>query len=94
MSKSIMQDTKACYITDRTDNLHRHHIYYGNGRRKLSEQYGCWVYLTGQLHNQSPYALHCGNHQLDVTLKQECQQKFELAHTREDFVRIFGRSYL
>lgn len=46
MSKSIMQDEKACYITGRTDHLHKHHIF-GGGRRKISEKWGLWIWLTG-----------------------------------------------
>lgn len=42
MSKSIMQDEKVCYITGRTDHLHKHHIF-GGGRRKISEKWGLWI---------------------------------------------------
>lgn len=93
MAKTIMQDAKECYITQRTDNLHKHHIYEGSGRRKLSEKYGCWVWLTGEWHNMSDHGVHF-NKPLDLKLKRECQQKFEEAHSRKEFMQIFGRSYL
>ena len=93
MAESIMQAAKECYLTKRTDNLHKHHIYEGSGRRKLSEKYGCWVWLTGERHNQSNYSVHF-NKPLDLRLKRECHQKFEETHNREDFIKIFGRSYL
>lgn len=94
MAKSIMQDEKCCYITGSTYNLHRHHIYAG-GRRKISEDNGFWVYLTGRLHNQSNEGVHGKNgHLLDMKLKQDCQRKYEETHSREEFIRLIGKNYL
>ena len=95
MSKSILQDQKECYITGSTNNLHRHHIYFGTGHRKISEKHGFWVYLIGALHNQSDNGVHGKNgHELDMKLKQDCQRKFEETHSREEFMKIIGKSYL
>lgn len=91
--KSIIQASKECYVSGSTDNLHKHHIYGGNGRRRLSEKYGCWVWLRADWHNASSYGVHF-NKQLDTRLKMECQEKFEETHTREQFMSLFGRSYL
>lgn len=94
MAASIMQTEKVCYITGSIYNLHRHHIYAG-GRRKISEEHGFWVYLTGALHNQSNEGVHGKNgHALDMKLKQDCQRKFEETHSREEFLSIIGKSYL
>jgi len=91
---SILQSAKECYETQRTDNLHKHHIFEGNPNRKLSEKYGLWVWLTGDYHNQSNQGVHNGNHTLDVKLKQDAQRAFEWTHTRTEFMDIFGRNYL
>jgi hypothetical protein len=32
--------------------------------------------------------------ELDIRLKQECQKEFEKNESREQFRRIFGKSYL
>lgn len=32
--------------------------------------------------------------ELDIRLKQECQKEFEKYGSREEFRRIFGKSYL
>lgn len=32
--------------------------------------------------------------ELDIELKQKCQKEFEKNGTREEFRRIFGKSYL
>lgn len=94
MAKSILQDEKFCYITGTTYNLHKHHIYAG-GRRKISEENGFWVYLTGRLHNQSNEGVHGKNgHKLDTKLKQICQRKYEETHSREDFIKLIGKNYL
>lgn len=34
MSKSIIQDTKECYITGAVSGLHKHHIFERNSRQK------------------------------------------------------------
>lgn len=90
---SILQSEKKCYITGSTLDLHKHHIFFGRGRRALSEEYGCWVWLRADWHNSSGYGVHF-NHDLDIYLKQKCQKKFEEGHSRKEFVQIFGKNYL
>lgn len=92
MSKSIMQNNRVCYLTGRTDNLHRHHIY-GGSRRASSEEWGCWVYLTGEKHNLSRDSVH-GNPALSLQLKEECQRRFEELHGHDAFMAVFGKNYL
>lgn len=57
MAKSILQDTKECFVCRTTQDLQ----------------------------------LDKG---LDLKLKEMAQAKFEETHTREEFIRIFGRNYL
>jgi hypothetical protein len=84
---------KKCYITGATEGLHKHHIF-GSANRKLSEQYGLYVYLIPEYHNMSDKGVHF-NREFDLQLKREGQMKFEqLYGSREDFIRIFGRNYL
>jgi hypothetical protein len=93
MSKSIMQDNKQSYLSGRTDNLHKHHIFEGNPNRKNSEEYGCWIWLTADEHNMSDQGVHF-NKQLDLRLKCECQRKFEAIYGHKKFKDVFGRYYL
>lgn len=94
MAKSIMQTERVCYITGTTQDIDLHHIYFGNPRRRISDENGFTVYLRHDIH----MALH--DHRrpfqaLDHTLKMACQRKFEeMGHTREEFMRLIGRSYL
>lgn len=90
---SIMQSTRECYITGTTDGLHKHHIYFGNPLRKISEAHGFWCYLRYDWHNGSNYGVHADRN-LDLRLKMECQAKYEENHTREEFRSIIGKSYL
>lgn len=93
MSKSIMQDEAKCLICGTPYGLHRHHVFYGTANRKQSEKYGCWVYLCSRHHNGSMSSVHA-NPNMDTKLKKDTQRKFEETHTREEFMAIFGRSWL
>lgn len=91
---SILQDRKECYFTGATNNLERHHIFYGSGMRDVSEENGFWVWLTADSHRGT-----CGVHGRDgdrasKILKMECQQKFEETHSRTEFMKLIGRNYL
>lgn len=87
-----MQD-KECYVCQTNYNMHEHHVFYGSGKRKLSEKYKMKVYLCGKHHNQSNEGVHF-NKKLDFELKQAYQKKFELQHSHELFMKEFGKDYL
>jgi len=65
----------------------------------MSEQFGLWVYLCPRHHNQagSTVAVHSGmpdGKEIDHKLRVLGQRKFEETHTREEWHRYFGKSYL
>lgn len=92
---SILQSTRECYVTGDTNGLHKHHIFFGNPLRQISEINGFWVWLRHDWHNGAEYGVHGKDgHVLDLKLKQDCQRKFEETHTREEFRSIIGKSYL
>ena len=90
---SILQDKRECYITGDTEGLHRHHCYFGNPLRHISDMNGFWVWLRWDWHNGAEYGVHF-NRDLDLRLKRECQEKYEEQHSREEFRSIIGKSYL
>ena len=92
MSKSILQDEKACYVTGLKEGLHKHHIY-GAANRKNSEKYGFWVWLSPEWHNMSDHGVHF-NRKFDLKLKQDCQRKFEALYGHDKFMEVFHRNYL
>ena len=93
VAPSIMQDKKECFITGATQNLHRHEVFFGTDKRQKSLEWGCWVYLRGDLHNQSKRGVHF-NAALDKQLKQLCQRHFEKLYGADKFREVFGKSYL
>ena len=74
------------------DVLHEHHIF-GGPNRIHSEEEGLKVYLCPEHHLTGPAAVHRCQETQNV-LHQIGQQEFEKTHTREEFRKIFGRSYL
>lgn len=92
--KSRIQKSKECWVCGAIRELHDHHIIYDKGNRPLSEKYGLKVFLCGYHHNLSDEGVHF-NKELDRQLKELAQRTFEEKHgSREDFRRIFGKSYL
>ena len=91
--KSLISNNRECLICGTTFNLHKHHIFYGTGKRGLSEKYGCWCYLCAIHHNLSNAGVHF-NKEFDNELKQMTQKKFQEHFKDLDFLKIFGRNYL
>ena len=93
MSKSIISNERECIVCKTTQNLHKHHIFFGNGNRKLSEKYGCWCYLCARHHNMSNDGVHF-NKQLNLKLRTYAQKRFEETYPELDFLKIFGINYI
>lgn len=89
---NLLQDKKQCYITGQVINLHRHHVFQGS-RRKASEKWGCWIWLTAEMHNMSNKGVHF-NRELDMRIKQDMQRAFEVKHGHDKFMEVFGKNYL
>lgn len=90
---SIIQKNKECYVCKTTYNLHLHHIFYGPNR-KISDKNGFVVYLC-QYHHEGTFGVHGKNgNELNLLLKRTCQRKYEMDHTRDEFIKLIGRNYL
>lgn len=84
---------KECWVCKTTYGLERHHIFFGSNRIN-SERFDLCVYLCHE-HHRGTYGVHGMNgHELDLDLKRYGQQYFEINHSREEFMRIFGKNYL
>ena len=90
--KSIIQTEKECFFCGRTTCLHDHHVFFGNKHKNHSEKYGLKVWLCVEHHtgNESPHR----SKEMNLFLKRIAQAKFEETHSREVFMRIFGKNYL
>lgn len=91
--KSIIQENKECYFCKDTSMLECHHVFSGTSNRKNSEKYGLKVWLCNRHHNGAKQSVH-HNKDMWLWLKQKAQQIFEESHSREEFIRIFGRNYI
>ena len=98
--KSILKTKKGvCYLCARLKGDYRHqyteehHILYGSGRRELSESEGLKVYLCPDHHRNGQQAVH-NNPEIREMLCRTAQQEYEKTHTREEWMRIFGKNYL
>lgn len=90
-------DERRCWLCWRQP-VHRHHIYPGNGRRDVSEDEGCWVYLCPEHHNMSESGVHF-DRSLDAFFRADCQRRWEAREGVDDpdhsgFIHLFGCSYL
>lgn len=83
---------KKCFRCGRECGLERHHVFFGVANRKKSEKYKLVVYLCVGCHRGNT-GVHF-NREFDLQLKRLAQSKFEETHTREEFLREFGRNYL
>ena len=90
--RSKLQTEKICYITGRSDNLELHHCLNGNAYRKKCDADGLTVWLTASVH----WYIHntIEGKELRIWLKQEAQRKYEEEHTREEFIKRYGKNYL
>lgn len=94
MAKSIISNVRRCYECGSTQNLHKHHIFFGPNRN-ISDREGCWIYLCGYHHNLSDAGIH-KDHEFDVRIKKLCQEKWMEIHgaTVDDFRKVFGKNYV
>ena len=91
--KSILQESKQCWVCGKTFDLAEHHVFEGTARRKQSEKYGMKIWLCHYHHNMSNEGIHF-NKELDLAVKRNAQKVFERDHSREEFREIFLKSYL
>lgn len=103
MKSIIIQPPGHCALCDmhqlflEHSYLEEHHIFGGTANRKQSEKYGLKVNLCLGHHRGNSQgnreAVHT-NQENNLKLKILGQQSFEKTHTREEFIRVFGKSYL
>ncbi len=90
----LQGQTKECFFTrePRDENLCIHHVYRGAFRDKSTE-YGCWIWLRPDWHNQTNYSVH-NDKKLEMKLQAMCQMAFEDKYNHELFMKEFRRDYI
>ena len=87
----LVDDLDYCIVCGKP-HPHKHEVFFGS-KRTLSIKYGmvlplCYLHHEG---NESPHM----NREIDLQYKKKAQAIWESTYgTREDFIRIFGKSYL
>lgn len=81
-----------CYICKSTYSLETHHIMNGP-YKKASERNGLLIKACTNCHTLSPNAIH-NDMSVARKIKQVGQEQYELTHTREEFIKEFGKNYL
>lgn len=93
--KTVNEYGSPCsFLSGKCGWLEVHHVY-GGTMRSLSEKYGLCVYLTHEEHNEAPDGVHYNMANADALRAKV--QKIAMEHygwTVEDWLKIFGRSWL
>lgn len=98
MTKSIIQeDSSKCFLCGRNgsgDPLEKHHVFPGNPNRKHSEEDGLFVFICGdRCHRNGKLSAHKSAVTAEL-LKVEAQKAYEDRHSRAEFMKRYGKSYL
>ena len=92
--KSIVQDLsqERCFLCGSRWHLELHHIMHGTANRRLATLYGltCWLCRN---HHTGAHGVH-NNAALNRRLQATAQMAFEKTHTRQEWMKIFGKNYL
>lgn len=92
--KSVLQKNKECYYCGTTQCLEEHHVFFGHKCRSVSEEYGMKIWLCNHHHTGGGESVH-KNRKVDLAYKAIAQKQFEeTMGSRDDFIRLFGKSYL
>lgn len=79
---------KKCVLCGRRTNLELHHLLRGS-QRKMADKYKLVVWLCHDCHMQ----VH-DEPELMKECRREGQRRFEKEHSREEFIKVFGKNYL
>ena len=94
-NKSIINNEKRCFVCGTINNLHLHHIIFGNNRKNADKD-GLVVYLCYN-HHEGTYGVHGKyGHSLDMQLKTLAERKWLEYYNKDidDFIKRYGRNYL
>lgn len=90
MESKFTSDLSHCYVCGRPyPNLH--HMMNGANKKK-AEQYGLIIPLCIN-HHTGAEGVHTKPEKM-LACRQMAQRKFEEEHTRDEWVKIFSKSYL
>lgn len=87
---------EGCFLCG-NQYVEQHHIFFGTGRRQVSDREGCTVFLCHDHHQHPRFGVHFDK-ELDLFFKRDCQRRWEKRERKRDghesFISVFGRNYL
>lgn len=86
-------DMDHCFVCGKSP-VQIHHCIYGTSGRKLSDSDGLFVPLCMDHHTGSKNGVHGQNYALAAALKMQAQKEYEKTHSRDDWMKRYGRNYL
>lgn len=88
---ALMLEMTECLVCG-NPNYEVHHIFFGERNRSLSDAYKFVLPLCAEHHRgqMSPHQ----DRKIDLAYKRSAQRVFEKEHSREEFIKLFGKSYL
>lgn len=89
MKSVIQKDCSKCFVCGKGGELHPHHIF-NSSYKKKSEEDGYIIFVHNipchqKIHSKSGEAKY---------YKMYAQKDYEKSHTREEFIKRYGKSYL
>jgi hypothetical protein len=88
----VIEDMEHCFVCG-SSKVQVHHIFFGTANRRISDKYG-YVAPLCAAHHTGDAGVHF-NKDFDLYLKKLAQAHFESQiGTREDFRKVFGKSWL
>lgn len=98
--ESILPGMKGiCFLCSLKDDNYswqyteEHHVFFGSGLRKVSEEKGFKVDLCKKHHGESKEGVH-GSRAVRISLCKIFQEEYEKTHTHEEWMEIVGKNYL
>lgn len=88
--KSVINNKHECYLCGGTLNLDIHHCLFGTANRKKCDEDKLVVTLCHRCHQD----IHNQNTWEKRALQKIAQEKYEEKHTRDEFIKRYGKSYL
>ncbi len=94
---SILNNLDYCYFCVKEDKPKEaectHEVFFGPNRQ-ISINNGFCVGLCHYHHNLGKKESVHENRKMDLELKQLYQEQYEKTHTRSEFIKLIGKSYL
>lgn len=89
--KIKLQKNVECFQCGCAQQIHRHHIFFGNANRAMSEKYGLTVYLCLE-HHEGNTGVHY-NIELDEQLREFAKSEFIKIYSEDLFFKDFKGRY-